>query len=119
MVIHMEMLKVVEQYYDDFLGHNNIVYEYYDDDRYLGEFKMFAETNYIHSLRIMPWERRKGYGTRMLEALFAEHPHTTFSLHVEVTNEAAVAMYEKLGFELVSTGMAWGRYAHEMIKRGV
>lgn len=119
MVIHMEMLKVAERYYDEFLGYNNIVYEYYDDDRYLGEFKMFAETNYIHGLRISPWERRKGYGTRMLQTLFAEHPHETFTLHVEVINEVALAMYEKLGFELITTEWAWGRKAHKMIKRGV
>lgn len=119
MVIFMEMLKVAERYYDDFLGYNNIAYEYYDDDRYLGRFCIFEETNYIHDLRISPWERRKGYGTRMLQTLFAEHPHETFTLHIEITNEIALAMYEKLGFELISTEWAWGRRAHKMIKRGI
>lgn len=110
MVIYMEMLRVAEKYSDE------IIYEYYDDEICVGHFSILIEDNYIHGLRIFPWVRRRGYGTRMLQSLFNANKGKIFTLHVEVDNDSAYVMYTKLGFEKVSTEMAWGRMAHKMIK---
>ena len=125
MVIFMERLIVVEKF-NDFLG-DNTIYEYYDDNKYLGEFCIIQEydddngescVNYICNVKIIPLERGKGYGTRMLQTLLEEYPHETFTLHVEVINEIAFMMYKKLGFELISTKRECGTIAHKMMKRG-
>lgn len=113
MVISMEMLKVAEKYPDE------IVYEYYDDEVCVGYFSILTADNYIHGLRIFPWVRRKGYGTRMLQSLFDAHKGEVFTLHVEVNNEPAYDMYTKLGFVKMQTSMAYGRMAHLMQKEAI
>jgi len=56
----------------------------------------------ITSISTCPEARKKGYGERLMRALMAlayeELEITEFTLEVRVSNAAARAMYEKLGF---------------------
>ncbi len=45
-----------------------------------------------------PNARRRGHASALLQRLFAKHPGVSVFLKVEVTNDAAVRLYERTGF---------------------
>ena len=56
------------------------------------------EDRYILCLSVDPACRRQGVGKALLEHLFGLYPEAAFTLDVLQTNDAAKALYEKMGF---------------------
>lgn len=58
---------------------------------------------YIENFAVSPHMRRRGIGDRLLEAFICALPDTAEEIALEVreTNSAAIAIYEKNGFETV------------------
>lgn len=55
----------------------------------------------LHEVRVAPGQRREGHATRVVAGLLAwgaERGATTAWLHVESDNDAAIALYDRLGF---------------------
>ena len=57
-----------------------------------------AEGLEVVTLATDPAARRQGYASALLQNLFMKHPGVTVVLKVEVTNEAAIRLYERAGF---------------------
>jgi [ribosomal protein S18]-alanine N-acetyltransferase len=58
---------------------------------------------YVASIAVDPEARQTGLGTTLMEAIiqrFIEKGVTSIALHVRTTNEAALALYRKLGFAI-------------------
>jgi len=72
----------------------------------LSHFSIFhrAKKGHTVSIAILPEYRRRGIGTRLLnrsiEALIKEGANELF-LEVRVSNDAAVKMYQTLGYEII------------------
>ncbi len=67
---------------------------------------MEGREGYIGSIGVDPAARRSGLGTALFDAIkqqFIDHGATTIMLHVRPTNEPALALYRKLGFEIETT----------------
>lgn len=56
---------------------------------------ILTKGTYVMYLFIAPDHRRQGYATKFLEAMLEED---NVALHVRESNEAAIALYGKLGF---------------------
>lgn len=52
----------------------------------------------IVTLATDPAARRRGYASALLRKLFVKHPGVTVFLKIDVTNEAALRLYERAGF---------------------
>jgi ribosomal protein S18 acetylase RimI-like enzyme len=66
-----------------------------------GEAALDGDWLGLHNLRVDEEHQRRGLGTQVLGALLewgAEQGATTAWLHVEVDNDAAGALYERVGF---------------------
>lgn len=73
--------------------------------------KANAEANeaFIYDFSILESQRGKGYGTKTLELMETNAKHKGFkkiSLHVFGHNKAAIALYQKCGYEPYSMHMA-------------
>lgn len=84
-----------------------------EDGRLLGGcgLWMIAGEGNITNVAVAPEARRRGVGTGLLKRLLEEGNRegvTAYTLEVRVSNEAAIHMYEKLGF--VSEGIRPGFY---------
>ena len=60
---------------------------------------------HIMNVSVDPDRRRRGIATAMLEALFERvgDPEAQFTLEVRRTNQAAIELYERLGFKAAGT----------------
>lgn len=65
-------------------------------------FWLVADQAHINNLAVRPELRGRGLGTQLLDALVAEAAHlgaTELTLEVRRSNEAALRLYERAGFE--------------------
>jgi [ribosomal protein S18]-alanine N-acetyltransferase len=62
----------------------------------------YVDAWHVMNLVVVPEHRRQGIATRLLEALFeltGDDDRRGFTLEVRVSNQAAIELYETLGFE--------------------
>ncbi len=81
-----------------------------EDGRAIGSAWLLTKQGdaFLADLRISDEFRGQGYGTaamKRLEAHLKERGYPAFRLHVYAQNAAARALYDKLGFEVVSLQM--------------
>jgi len=80
-------------------------------------------SGHVISIAIKPEWRRRGVGTRLMEALlnaFKEKGLKDVRLEVATSNKEAIAFYEALGFrkiDLMKGYYPWGEDAYVMIKK--
>jgi len=92
------------EYYNDIATYLVV----YNDDKLCGYGGYLAVLNeaYITNIAVATDERKKGYGTALLNALLERAEKdgiTAVTLEVRVSNEGAIRLYERLGF--VSSGI--------------
>jgi [ribosomal protein S18]-alanine N-acetyltransferase len=71
----------------------------------------YVDAWHVMNLVVVPEHRRRGIATRLLRALFeltADDDRRGFTLEVRVSNDAAISLYEALGFR--SQGVRRGYY---------
>jgi [ribosomal protein S18]-alanine N-acetyltransferase len=71
----------------------------------------YVDAWHVMNLVVAPEHRRRGIATRLLRALFeltADDDRRGFTLEVRVSNDAAISLYEALGFR--SQGVRRGYY---------
>jgi ribosomal-protein-alanine N-acetyltransferase len=71
----------------------------------------YVDVWHVMNLSVDPARRREGIATRLLEALFestGDDDRRGFTLEVRVSNDAAIQLYESLGFH--SQGVRRGYY---------
>ena len=71
----------------------------------------YVDAWHVMNLSVDPAHRRQGIATRLLEALFdvtGDDDRRGFTLEVRVSNDAAIRLYENLGFR--SQGVRRGYY---------
>jgi ribosomal-protein-alanine N-acetyltransferase len=71
----------------------------------------YVDAWHIMNLSVDPAQRRQGVATQLLEALFevtGDDDRRGFTLEVRVSNDAAIRLYENLGFR--SQGVRRGYY---------
>ena len=56
----------------------------------------------IYYIEVLPGERQKGLGTKLLSCALESCPNGEWSLEVRESNAAAIALYKKFGFMPVS-----------------
>lgn len=69
-----------------------------------------GESAFVYDLFLEPDHRGQGYGTAAMENLFSvlrDHGFKAIGLHVYTHNQAAMSLYEKVGFK--ATGMNLSR----------
>ncbi len=70
---------------------------------YMGLSKIVGE-GYVTNIAVLPKYRRLGIGKKILEYVINDSAELEFiSLEVRITNQAAISLYEKLGFKNVGT----------------
>ncbi len=75
------------------------------DDRPLGYLiaSVFDGEGELLRIAAAPAARRKGIGAALLERMFADHPDVAvWRLDVRTKNTAAVSLYEKFGFRIIT-----------------
>lgn len=68
---------------------------------YIGMHVVFGE-GYMDNLAVFPHARRKGVGKKLVETLIAwlkQHDGLFLTLEVRLSNQAAISLYQSLGFE--------------------
>ena len=71
----------------------------------------YVDAWHVMNIAVAPELQRRGIATLLLERLFeltAEDPHRGYTLEVRVSNQAAIKLYERLGFK--SRGIRRGYY---------
>lgn len=79
----------------------------------LGEQRPEASILYITEVAVHRSTRRQGIGCKLLEAvdrLAKSRDVESLYLHVDTTNEAAIALYEKAGYQRVDTGEVFSEF---------
>jgi ribosomal-protein-alanine N-acetyltransferase len=76
----------------------------YDGDRLVGYLiiSRYVDAWHVMNVAVDPDYRRRGIGSTMLERLFeltADDERRGYTLEVRVSNDAAIQLYERLGFE--------------------
>jgi len=77
------------------------IYGIFDRGRvvaYLSAQIIFDEAH-IGNVAVLPQFRRRGFATRLLNALYKKAGVSKFTLEVSVSNEAAICLYKTHGFE--------------------
>jgi ribosomal-protein-alanine N-acetyltransferase len=86
----------------------------FDDEGRLAGYLIvsrYVDAWHVMNLAVDDVRRREGIGSRLLEALFdrtADDAHRGYTLEVRVSNKAAIALYERFGFE--ANGVRRGYY---------
>jgi ribosomal-protein-alanine N-acetyltransferase len=85
----------------------------FDGDRLVGYVivSRYVDAWHVMNVAVTPEYRRRGLAGRMLTALFELTAHDErrgYTLEVRVSNEGAIALYERLGFR--SSGIRRGYY---------
>ncbi|NIT36594.1 MAG: ribosomal protein S18-alanine N-acetyltransferase [candidate division Zixibacteria bacterium] len=94
------------------------------DGEVVGYYDLWVCANEAHLLNVAvaDRERRRGYGTKLMEDVIAEAKHSRcvrIVLEVRPGNEAAIKIYEKLGFKKVTHRLRYysdGEDADVMVK---
>ncbi len=71
----------------------------------------YVDAWHVMNIAVAPELQRRGIATLLLEHLFeltADDPHRGYTLEVRVSNQAAIRLYERLGFK--SQGIRRGYY---------
>ncbi len=71
----------------------------------------YVDAWHVMNIAVAPELQRRGIATLLLEHLFeltADDPHRGYTLEVRVSNQAAIRLYERLGFK--SRGIRRGYY---------
>jgi ribosomal-protein-alanine N-acetyltransferase len=71
----------------------------------------YVDAWHVMNVAVAPEHRRRGIASRMLAELFrltGDDPRRGYTLEVRVSNRAAIALYERLGFQ--ATGVRRGYY---------
>lgn len=107
-MIEAPTLEKVSGFQKDLISKNGPVYYAIHDDRVVGWCDVFPMNNPRQSHRgglgmgLLPEYRGKGIGSRLLKAVM-DHAKTfgleKVELHVYTSNEPAIALYKKFGFE--------------------
>jgi RimJ/RimL family protein N-acetyltransferase len=93
--------------FDDLL-HEKIKYIYTNDDQPIGMFKLIPHQHrsqhivYLGGLALLPEFSGKGQGSKMIQEIIAFAHKKGFlriELSVAITNEKAIRLYEKSGFQ--------------------
>ena len=76
----------------------------FEGDRLIGYVinSRYVDAWHVMNVAVDPDHRRRGIATRMLEALFEMTEHDGrrgYTLEVRVSNQGAIDLYERLGFE--------------------
>lgn len=82
---------------------------------YIGLWFIVDEAH-ISTLAVDPEHRRQGLGERLLICALtyaAQHGADRTTLEVRVSNESAINLYRKFGFEIVGRRKAYYRFNHE------
>jgi [ribosomal protein S18]-alanine N-acetyltransferase len=72
------------------------------EDRLIGYLvcSRYADVWHLMNVAVPPEHRRRGIARRLLERLFEESgPDARYTLEVRTSNHAAIAMYERFGFQ--------------------
>jgi L-phenylalanine/L-methionine N-acetyltransferase len=93
--------------FDDLMS-KNIIFIFEENGQSIGMFKLYAHTyraahvGYLGGLAVHPNFAGKGYGAKMTEEILIlgkEKGFLRIELSTATTNEKAIALYEKLGFQ--------------------
>jgi ribosomal-protein-alanine N-acetyltransferase len=71
----------------------------------------YVDAWHVMNVAVAPEQRGRGIATMLLERLFeltADDPHRGYTLEVRVSNDTAIRLYERLGFE--ARGIRRGYY---------
>ncbi len=71
---------------------------------YMG-VSIIAGEGYVTNVAVLPKFRRQGIGEKLLSSVIKNHKDELdfISLEVRVSNDAAISLYKKMGFEIVGT----------------
>ena len=109
--------------YEDFLyeinenafSHNYVVEDNNEIIGYVGLWIMYDQSQ-ITTIGVHPNHQRKGVGQMMMNRMVEEsisHRCLTMSLEVRVSNEKAISLYKKNGFEIVALRKNYYEDNHE------
>ena len=129
----VEDLRVVEEMehilfsspwsYEDFLyelnenafSHNFVVEDHNEIVGYVGLWIMYDQSQ-ITTIGVHPSYQRKGIGSMMMKKMIEEslaHQCLNMSLEVRVSNDKAISLYKKYGFETVALRKNYYEDNHE------
>ena len=109
--------------YEDFLyelnenafSHNFVVEDHNEIVGYVGLWIMYDQSQ-ITTIGVHPSYQRKGIGSMMMKKMIEEslaHQCLNMSLEVRVSNEKAISLYKKYGFETVALRKNYYEDNHE------
>ena len=109
--------------YEDFLyelnenafSYNYVVEEHNEIVGYVGLWIMYDQSQ-ITTIGVHPTYQKKGIGSMMMDKMVEEsldHHCTTMSLEVRISNEKAISLYKKKGFEIVALRKNYYEDNHE------
>lgn len=109
--------------YEDFLyelnenafSHNFVVEDHNEIVGYVGLWIMYDQSQ-ITTIGVHPSYQRKGIGSMMMKKMIEEslaHQCLNMSLEVRVSNDKAISLYKKYGFETVALRKNYYEDNHE------
>ena len=109
--------------YEDFLyelnenafSHNFVVEDHNEIVGYVGLWIMYDQSQ-ITTIGVKPTYQRKGIGSMMMKKMIEEslaHQCLNMSLEVRVSNDKAISLYKKYGFETVALRKNYYEDNHE------
>jgi ribosomal protein S18 acetylase RimI-like enzyme len=72
-----------------------------------GDIREHEKVSWIATIGVLPEYRGQGLGAQLLEACEKLLPSPSIKLCVRATNETAIRMYRKFGYDITGT---WQRY---------
>ena len=72
-----------------------------------GDIRDHQKVSWIATIGVLPEYRGRGLGSQLLEACEKLLPSTSIKLCVRISNESAIRMYRKFGYNVANT---WQRY---------
>ena len=96
-------------------SHNYVVEDNNEIVGYVGLWIMYEQSQ-ITTIGVHPKHQRKGIGQMMMEKMIEESLNNhcvTMSLEVRVSNDKAIALYKKYGFETVALRKNYYEDNHE------
>ena len=92
---------------DDFLQSDTSFYAKYEGDEVVAVMELRFKTDALHiqSLVVHPEHFRKGIGAELIDFSFRSYPVSCYTVETGAANDPAIALYEKMGFEITETYM--------------